>query len=236
MDITDEHAKPLLGLHCLRCVRGMGLSQGIPKEFWDTRFGQDEYVYGTRASRLLHAWADTISANCKTALIPACGEGRDAVFLAQLGLDVTAVDISAEGLAKTQKLAQEKQVDVTTVEADLFQWEWPVATFDLVATMFGHMPHDVRKPLHKFYTQALKPDGLLFLEGFTQDQIDFQRKYNSGGPPDANMLYVADTLADEFENVVPLSMMSGVETLEEGSFHSDPAALIRAVFRKTGNK
>ena len=74
------------------------------------------------------------------ALVPACGEGRDAVFLAECGLDVTAVDMSAAGLAKTAELAASHGVSVTCIEADLSEWNWPKAEYDVIASMFLHVP------------------------------------------------------------------------------------------------
>lgn len=211
----------------------IGLSQGIPKAFWNDRFSEDGYAYGTRPSRLLMAWSpDLAQEGFSTALIPACGEGRDAVYLASLGLDVTAVDISSAGLAKTRQLAERYGVTVNTVEADLFAWDWPEAQFDVIAGMFAHMPSAVRPRLHALYEKALRPNGLICIEGFTKDQLSYQKIYQSGGPPDIDMLYDADSLRADFSTLEPLSLTTGIETLSEGPYHSGPAALLRAVFRK----
>ncbi|WP_293612028.1 bifunctional 2-polyprenyl-6-hydroxyphenol methylase/3-demethylubiquinol 3-O-methyltransferase UbiG [Ponticaulis sp.] len=211
------------------------MSQGIPKEFWDARFSEEGFAYGARASRLLLSWADLIRKNCRTALVPASGEGRDAVFLASLGLDVTAIDISTAGLAKTQKLADEMNVTVKTVEADLFKWSWPEAGYDLVASMFAHMPSAIRPQLHSVYIKSLAPGGFVFVEGFTKDQISYQEKYQSGGPHDVDMLYAAEDITSDFAALSQQSCMTGVETLSEGSYHTGPAALLRAVYQKTGD-
>ena len=206
----------------------------LPKDFWDDRFSGDGFAYGDRASRLLMGWRDVIESGAKTALVPACGEGRDAVWLATLGLEVTAVDMSTTGLAKTQTLAARHGVTVNTVEANLFDWDWPEAGFDLVASMFAHMPPAVRPKLHALYGRALKPGGHVFLEGFTPEQSAFQKSHNSGGPQDVAMLYTEDMIGGDFKTLETLAMWSGVETLSEGKYHTGPAALLRAVFRKTG--
>ena len=211
------------------------MSQGIPKEFWDARFSEDGFAYGDRPSRLLLGWSDLIASNCKTALVPASGQGRDAVFLAELGLDVTAIDISPVGLERTAELAARKGVSVKTIEADLFAWAWPKAGFDLVASMFAHMPSAVRPNLHSLYSKSLAPGGFVFLEGFTKDQICYQEKYQSGGPPDVDMLYSAEDIRSDFEGLREESLLTGIERLEEGPYHTGPAALLRAVFTKAGN-
>ncbi len=211
------------------------MSQGIPKEFWDARFSEDGFAYGDRPSRLLLGWSDLIASNCKTALVPASGQGRDAVFLAELGLDVTAVDLSPVGLERTAELAARKGVSVKTIEADLFAWTWPEAKFDLVASMFAHVPSAVRPHLHSHFSKSLAPGGFVFLEGFTKDQIGYQEKYQSGGPPDVDMLYSAEDIRSDFEGLREESLLTGIERLEEGPYHTGPAALLRAVFTKAGN-
>ena len=211
------------------------MSQPIPKDFWDARFGEEGFAYGDRASRLLMGWQDTIQADCRRALVPACGEGRDAVWLARLGLDVTAIDLSPVGLEKTQALAERHKVRVTTLEADLMAWDWPEAGFDLVAAMFAHMPPDVRPGLHERMQSALAPGGYLFLEGFTPEQIEYQERYGSGGPPVREMLFAPEAIKSDFDGLAPLAFWTGVESLTEGRYHTGPAALLRAVFRRNGD-
>ncbi|MAP96338.1 MAG: SAM-dependent methyltransferase [Ponticaulis sp.] len=212
------------------------MTQGIPKEFWDSRFSEAAPAYGERASRLLLGWSNLISSDCRTALVPACGQGRDAVFLAKLGLSVTAVDVSPVGLRQCSELARRHGVSLSLVEADLFEWDWPEADVDLVAGMFLHVPTGARPGLHERFKRALKPGGYVFLEGFTTEQIRFQETYQSGGPPDAAMLYSADAIRDDFSGLAEISLMTGVETLDEGPYHTGPAALLRAVFQKQDSK
>lgn len=211
------------------------MSQPIPKDFWDARYGEEGFAYGDRPSRLLMGWQDTIRTDCKTALVPACGEGRDAVWLARLGLDVTAVDLSPVGLEKTRELAAKHNVDVKTVEADLMAWDWPEKGFDLIAAMFAHMPPDMRSGLHRRMQSALKTGGYVFLEGFTPEQIEYQEEYGSGGPPVREMLFAPEAIRKDFEGLSPLALWTGVETLDEGPYHTGPAALLRAVFRRNGD-
>ena len=73
------------------------------------------------------------------------------------------------------------------------------------------------------------------MEGFTKDQIGYQEKYQSGGPPDVDMLYSAEDIRSDFEGLREESLLTGIERLEEGPYHTGPAALLRAVFTKAGN-
>ena len=205
-----------------------------PKTFWNVRFSNEAFIYGERPSRLLIGWADHITETAESALVPASGEGRDAVYLAKLGLDVTAVDLSSAGLDKTQKLASKHGVSVTTIEANLLEWEWPQGEFDLIVSTFAHMPSSVRAKLHGLFVEALSSNGLMFIEGFTKDQKPFQEQYDSGGPPELDLLYSPDDIRSDFSALTPLSFFTGVETLFEGPKHQGPAALLRAVYQKTG--
>ena len=208
------------------------MTQPIPAEFWDARYSEDGFAYGDRPSRLLMGWSDTISDQGGHALVPACGEGRDAVYLARLGLDVTAVDMSAAGLDKAEQLAERHGVSVTPVKADLLAWDWPTGEMDVVAAMFAHMPSHVRGEFHARMAAALKPGGYVFVEGFTKAQSQYQMRYKSGGPPDPDMLYAETDLPDYFGDLEQLALWTGVETLTEGPYHTGPAAMLRAAYRK----
>lgn len=207
------------------------MSGPIPAEFWNARFSEDGFSYGDRASRLLLSFSDFFRPG-QRALVPACGEGRDAVFLAKCGLEVTGVDISSAGLEKTQQLAKRENVSLTLIEADLGEWDWPVDAFDHVVANFLHVPSPAREPLHANMIGALKPGGYLFLEGFRKEQLDYQAKHQSGGPPDSDMLFAPSDLGNDFANAETIAFWTGEETLTEGPYHTGPAALVRAVFRK----
>ncbi len=204
---------------------------GSPKDFWNARYSEDGFAYGERASRLLLGFRDLLQPG-QRALVPASGEGRDAVFLAECGLDVTAVDMSAAGLARTAELAAKRGVSVTCIEADLSKWDWPEAEFDCVAAMFAHVPAPFRPVLHGKFLTTLKPGGHVFLEGFLPEQSDYQKSHNSGGPREPSMLFDPAAIRADFAEAEAVSFLTGIETLSEGLYHSGPAALMRAVFRK----
>jgi len=207
---------------------------GTPSnDFWNSRFSEGGYAYGERASRLLMAHMDTFSEG-QTALVPACGEGRDAVFLARMGLEVTAVDLSAVALEKGVTLASQHGVTVDWQHADLSTWEWPTEAYDVVASIFLHTPKAMRPNLHANLLNALKPNGHLFLEGFTPEQIEYQKSHNSGGPQNVDMLFTQALIQNDFAKAESRAMWTGIEHLEEGTYHTGPAALIRAIFKKIG--
>lgn len=108
---------------------------------WDERYAAEEYVYGTEPNAFLKEHAQRLAG---PVLSVAEGEGRNAVFLASLGLEVLGVDGSAVGLAKARRLAEAKGVSIDTLVVDLADYEPPAAAFGAVVSIFAHLPSRVR--------------------------------------------------------------------------------------------
>ncbi len=112
---------------------------------WDQRYAGEAYVYGQTANTFLQQHITDLTG---PVLSVAEGEGRNAVFLAQHGLEVVGVDSSAVGLAKAQRLAKSKKVIITTVQADLAEYQPAVNYFASVVSIFAHLPSQLRRTLH----------------------------------------------------------------------------------------
>ena len=136
---------------------------------WDERYNTAEYVYGTDPNAFLANVIDQIPKG--RTLCVAEGEGRNAVFLAERGHDVVAVDASAVGLAKAQQLAGERGVAIETVVADLADFAIAAHSWDAIVSIFAHVPPEIRKPLHRKMVQGLRSGGMLVLEAYTPEQI-----------------------------------------------------------------
>src|SRR6478752_6884318 len=111
---------------------------------WDQRYSATGYVYGTEQNDFLAAHVDAIPAGPVLEL--GCGEGRNAVFLAGRGYAVPAVDPSAAGLRKAERLAAERGVSLTTVQADLGAFAIEPGHWSGVVSSFCHLPPAVRRP------------------------------------------------------------------------------------------
>jgi cyclopropane fatty-acyl-phospholipid synthase-like methyltransferase len=196
-------------------------------DFWNARYGEPGFAYGTEPNAFLVAHKDLLRAGMR-ALAVADGEGRNGVWLAQQGLDVLSVDASEVGLRKAQELAADRGVRIRTEKVDLTDWKWPEARFDAVAAIFVHFPPEVRAHMHRCMFEALKPGGLLFLEAFTPEQLNFR----SGGPPVLEMLYTADMLRIDFAGGEILQIEECVTDLEEGKYHRGPGSVVRLVLRR----
>ncbi|NQU54916.1 MAG: class I SAM-dependent methyltransferase [Bacteroidetes bacterium] len=161
---------------------------------------------------------------CKI-LFPAEGEGRNAVFAATLGWNVTAFDPSIEGKNKAELLAQKKGVQINylidSYENVVFQKE----QFDCIVLVFAHMHPLKRNEYHKKLMTFLKPGGTLILEGFSKKQIN----NTSGGPGNIDMLFSEQELQKDFNSFSKLNIIETNMDLDEGSFHQGNAAVIRVL-------
>ena len=149
---------------------------------WDERFSGLEYVYGTEPNDFLVAVASQIPQG--KVLCLADGEGRNGTYLASLGYEVVAVDGSMVGLKKAQKLAQEKQVKITTIHADLADFVIESQAWDGIVSIFCHLPTALRGKVYRQAVQGLKPNGTFVLEAFAPEQLP----YHTGGPKNIDML------------------------------------------------
>lgn len=201
-------------------------------EFWNTRFEDRSYLYGTDPNDFLKVSASLLPAASRI-LLPGDGEGRNGVWLAGQGHLVTSVDWSSKGLAKTRSLAGRQKLKITTVEANLSEWDWPVGTFDAVVLVFLHLPIEIRKAVHTQAARALKPNGLLILEGFSKDQLKLQASEESGGPRNSDMLFDHRMLESDFKSLSIEFLEAKERSLAEGIGHLGNAAIIRLLARRS---
>ncbi len=194
------------------------------KDFWEQRYSEKGWAYGTEPNVFLTTQSARLKPGMK-ALVAGDGEGRNGVWLAQQGLDVLSVDYSAAGLRKARELAIANGTRIKTECADLTQWQWPVAAFDVVVSIYLHFPAEVRTAMHRAMVQALKPGGMLILEAFNKNQLQHQ----SGGPPVAAMLYTSDELRADFSGTQIEILEDTIAQLNEGRYHVGPGAVLRLV-------
>ncbi|MGF1475577.1 MAG: SAM-dependent methyltransferase [Geminicoccaceae bacterium] len=198
-----------------------------PGGFWDDRYREDAYFYGITPNGWLMAQASLLPSAGK-ALAVADGEGRNGVWLAEQGLTVTSVDVSAKGLAKTRALAADRGVEVETIEADLRHWAWPVAAYDVVVSIFAHFPPDLRVQVHRGIGQALRPGGLLVLEAYSP----YQRIHATGGPKALDLLYTAWQVAQDLKGLDVFHLEETEVDLAEGKGHRGRSAVVRLLARR----
>ena len=197
-------------------------------DFWNARYATDAYIFGTAPNAFLASQAGLIRPGMR-ALAIADGEGRNGVWLAEQGAAVHAIDISPLALDKAAKLAAERGVTLNFELADMLSWDWPEAAYDLVAAIFIQFtPPPERERIIAGIRRALKPGGLLILQGYTPKQIEFA----TGGPSNPANLYTADLLRDWFGDWDILHLHEHESVIREGNHHHGMSALIDLVARK----
>jgi len=197
-------------------------------ERWQTRFNAPDYIFGKEPNAFLKSEARRLPKS-GSALSVADGEGRNGVWLAQQGLDVLAVDFSPAALDKSQALAAERGVQIRTEIADVTTWRWPAAEFDVVVAIFVQVVFPAeRAAFFANLKRALKPGGLLLMQGYRTDQL----KYGTGGPPEAERLYSRALLQEAFGDMAQLDIREHDSVIGEGTAHVGMSALIDLVGKK----
>jgi 2-polyprenyl-3-methyl-5-hydroxy-6-metoxy-1,4-benzoquinol methylase len=154
---------------------------------WDQRYRGDELVWTSTPNQFLVS--EVVDLPAGRAVDLACGEGRNAVWLAEQGWRVTGVDFSSVGLAKARRFAELWGVEVSWVESAVQEWIRPPEGFDLVAVLYLQLPQPERSAALEVAASAVAPGGTLLVVAHDEDNLT--KGY--GGPPSADVLYsVAD--------------------------------------------
>ncbi|MDX1907604.1 MAG: class I SAM-dependent methyltransferase [Bacteroidia bacterium] len=204
----------------------------MTRDFWNERYGQPAYVYGTEPNVFFR---DTLLQLRLVGdiLLPAEGEGRNAVFAAQQGLRVTAFDQSEAGRDKALKLAASRGVSLTYLTGTPDELALDGQQFDVIGLIYAHFPADVRARYHRWLVPMLRPGGVLILEAFRKEHVTYRAANPGvGGPGEASMLFSADELRAEFAGLDIIDLQETVVTLNEGDFHRGEGAVIRLIARQ----
>lgn len=195
---------------------------------WNERYTGDDYFYGTEPNTFLAENAQLLAGP----VLSLCeGEGRNAVFLAALGLDVLGVDSSDVGLAKAQKLAAARNVTIRTEVADLADFTPAPNTFGAVISIFAHLPSALRSRVYPLVERSLKPGGIILLEAYTLAQLP----RTTGGPKDPDLLMSAIGLRQEFPGCEVLLARELDRHIAEGGHRAGGVgAVVQFLARKRG--
>lgn len=203
------------------------------KEFWDERYSTTEYAYGTTPNSF---FVDQIAPlEPGKILLPAEGEGRNAVHAANHGWEVHACDFSLEGRKKALKLAQLNKADITYHVGDFGSLTFDHNYFHAAALIFAHFPSELRAEYHQKVVDCLRPGGILFLEGFSKNHLKHSSENpKAGGPKNEAMLFSEEELRSDFKDVDIVKLYETEVDLNEGQYHVGKASVIRMIARKFG--
>jgi 2-polyprenyl-3-methyl-5-hydroxy-6-metoxy-1,4-benzoquinol methylase len=194
---------------------------------WDERYQRETLTYGDEPNDFLAEQAGLLRPG--TCLCLAEGQGRNAVWLAGQGFSVTAVDQSSVGMARAQELAADRGVAVATEVADLAQYDLGVERWDNIVSIFGHLPSELRRDVHRRVVEALRPGAIFLLEAYTPVQLETS---GTGGPPDPDMLPTAEILTEELAGLEILLAQEVVRQVNEGEHHRGEGAVVQFIARK----
>jgi hypothetical protein len=196
----------------------------MDNQFWDSKFSIDDYFYGTLPNQFLVEAEKFLKKKSKV-LCLAEGEGRNAVFLALHGHQVTCVDFSSVGKEKAMKLASKNGVSLDYQLSNLLDFDFKVLHWDAIVSVFCHLPPDSRKTIHSKITPALRENGLFIIEAYTPEQLQYQ----SGGPKDISMLYTTEILKADFPELKWNPLEEDERHLQEGIGHQGQSVTLRGI-------
>ena len=201
------------------------------KKMWEERYKETEFVYGKEPNVFFEKWIKKLKPG--SVLMPADGEGRNGVFAAKLGWEVTSFDLSEEGKLKTLELAKENQVSVKYIVGDLDELQFEKESFDGMGLIYAHFAPEKKAALHKKLDQFIKPGGIIIFEAFGKKHLDFNEiDPKVGGPRDLHMLFSTAEIKSDFENYDILLLEEKEISLKEGKYHIGRGSVIRFVGRK----
>ena len=195
------------------------------QEFWNGKFSKADFFYGTNPNEFLASNLELVKSQ-KKMLCLGEGEGRNAIFFAKNGFDVTAIDASDLGLKKLENRAIEENLNIKTVCMDLNLWK-AVEKYDVIVASYLHMYKIEREELFKKIEESLNIGGYFIGEFFSTKQLS----YSSGGPKDLDLLYTVEDFMGYF-NLCEKTITEEIVILDEGIGHQGEACVIRVKIKK----
>ncbi len=198
------------------------------KKFWDERYAEEAYVYGEKPNAFFKEQLDAL--NPGKILLPADGEGRNGVYAAEEGWEVSAFDISHTGKEKADQLAEKKGVQINYKVGSLEDQYYEAESFDVIALIFAHFPPHLKQDYHQQFVDLLKPGGILIFEAFSKDHLAYSAKNPKvGGPKNRDILYDTDELENYFSTLEKHTLIQTEVELSEGAYHQGTGSAVRFV-------
>jgi len=198
---------------------------------WDERYSKEEFAYGIHPNIYLEEQLKKLQP--ASILFAAEGEGRNAVYAAKLGWEVTAFDISKEGKNKALQLAKNNLVEINYLLGELDTLNFKIEQFDALALIFAHFPAAIKSNLHQSLNTLLKKGAYVIFEAFSKNHLQFNSVNDKvGGPKDIDSLFSLEEVKADFHNFDFIELEEKIIELNEGLFHNGTASVIRFVARK----
>lgn len=198
---------------------------------WNDRYKEEAFAYGKEPNQFFKQ--QLLKLKVGSLLMPADGEGRNGVFAARKGWQVTSCDLSVEGKVKATKLAEANGVSLEYIVGDLEELHFEKEIFDTIGLIYAHFSAEKKSKLHKKLDTLLKPGGIIILEAFSKNHLHFNRHDPKiGGPKNIDMLYSEEEVRADFKNYEFLQLAEKEIRLNEGKYHIGTGSVIRFIGRK----
>lgn len=198
---------------------------------WNDRYSSEEFAYGTAPNNYLKEQLEKLKTG--SILFPAEGEGRNAIFAAQLGWKVSAFDISAEGKNKALKLAEANDVTIDYLVGELETLNYQEEQFDAIALIYAHFPAAIKSSIHKTLETYLRKGGVIIFEAFSKKHLEYLAINDKvGGPKDIESLFSIEEIQSDFPDYEIIQLEEKEIELNEGLFHNGKGSVIRFVGKK----
>ncbi|SEN97433.1 Methyltransferase domain-containing protein [Flavobacterium sp. CF108] len=198
---------------------------------WDNRYSSEEFAYGEEPNNYLKDQLEKL--NSGSILFPAEGEGRNAIFAAKLGWNVSAFDISEEGKNKAIRLAENNNVSIDYQVGELETLDFQKEQFDAIALIYAHFPAEIKSAIHKHLDKLLNKNGIIIFEAFSKKHLEYLAVNEKvGGPKDIESLFSIEEIKSDFPNYEIIELEEKEIELNEGLFHNGKGSVIRFVGRK----
>ncbi|MFT5647736.1 MAG: SAM-dependent methyltransferase [Aureispira sp.] len=202
------------------------------EEFWNKKYSQNEFAYGVEPNFYIKEKLPLFEVG--KVLFPADGEGRNSVYAAQLGWDVSAFDQSIKGKEKADKLAHLKKVRIDFSIQSFLEEHYESEEFDVICLTSVHFEPDIKAAMHLRLDGYLKVGGHIILEAFGKEHRAISKINPAvGGPPDENMMYSVEEIKRDFKNYEIIELEKKKTSLKEGLGHIGESSVIRFIGKKT---
>ncbi len=200
-------------------------------DFWNERYSDSEFVYGEDANNFLKEQLEKLLPG--NILFPADGEGRNSVFAATKGWEVSAFDISEAGKKKALQLADKNNVEIDYQVGEISDLDYKTEQFDAIALIYAHFPGNIKSSCHKKIEKLLRKGGIIIFEAFSKNHLNYNSKNPAvGGPKDLDALFSIEEIRADFSNYEIIELSETEVELNEGKFHIGLGSVIRFVGRK----
>ncbi|MGB3776444.1 MAG: class I SAM-dependent methyltransferase [Leeuwenhoekiella sp.] len=191
-----------------------------PADLWNEHYSKEEFRYGKEPNLFFKEQLDKLITG--NILLPAEGEGRNAVYAASAGWKVMAFDISEKGREKAIRLSKENNVSINYKVIGVLDFQSD-EHFDAIGLCYAHLPIKIRNKAFNRLIQFLKPQGTVIFEAFAKAQLGKL----SGGPKNETMLFSIEDIKNEFQQLDFIYLREETVELSEGKYHQGEAEVIR---------